>query len=275
MQWLFVPSQRFAFCWMHKVSCTNFKALLHAAAPLLDKGAREAQRTAYRNINTIFNDPSWTKAVFYREPLGRFLSGWLDKCNDVSRVYCVHVFGDMNVSFRDAVLSLAHGCNRARSFVHAPPPAPVRRWVEGDGDDPDDLDDDHLGRPQLQPCLTRKTGAVAGWGERHTMDGHFRQQTDFCGGLGAALGGYQVVQQLELSTSRERVAAYVKKRTNAATCPLSFAAAAFVFHTHQTEGRPQGQRWRETCKKYPLFSSHIGGQDAGAQQYHRGPQQGV
>lgn len=190
---------------MHKVSCTNFKALLHAAAPLLDKGAREAQRTAYRNINTIFNDPSWTKAVFYREPLGRFLSGWLDKCNDVSRVYCVHVFGDMNVSFRDAVLSLAHGCNRARSFVHAPPPAPVRRWVEGDGDDPDDLDDDHLGRPQLQPCLTRKTGAVAGWGERHTMDGHFRQQTDFCGGLGAALGGYQVVQQLELSTSRERV----------------------------------------------------------------------
>ena len=110
---------------MHKVSCTNFKVLLHAAAPLLDKGAREAQRTAYRNINTIFNDPSWTKAVFYREPLGRFLSGWLDKCNDVSRVYCVHVFGDMNVSFRDAVLSLAHGCNRARSFVHAPPPAPA------------------------------------------------------------------------------------------------------------------------------------------------------
>ena len=66
------------------------------------------------------------------------------------------------------------------------------------------------GPPQLKPCLVRKTGASAGWGERHTMDGHFRQQTDFCGGLGAALGGYQVVQQLELSTSRERVLNYVE-----------------------------------------------------------------
>ena len=146
-QWLFVPSHRFAFCWMHKVSCTNFKALLQSAAPLSNERARAAQRTAHRSINTIFNDASWTKAVFYREPLGRFLSGWLDKCGDISRVYCVHVFGGKNVSFRDAALSLAHGCNHARSFVHAPPPAPVRRWRAGrdHGDDFDGLDDDDLG----------------------------------------------------------------------------------------------------------------------------------
>lgn len=73
-----------------------------------------------RSINTIFNDPSWTKAVFYREPLGRFLSGWLDKCDDISRVYCVHVFGGTNVSFRDAALSLAHGCNHAPSLRYVP-----------------------------------------------------------------------------------------------------------------------------------------------------------
>ena len=88
------------------------------------------------------------------------------------------------------------------------------------------------GPPQLKPCLVRKTGASAGWGERHTMDGHFRQQTDFCGGLGTALGGYQVVQQLELSTSRERVAAYVKKRTNAASVPSELCGSGVcVSHT--------------------------------------------
>ena len=79
------------------------------------------------------------------------------------------MFGGSNVSFRDAVFSLVGGC---------------------------------VAQPGArQACLLRQ-GHGAGYSERHFMDGHFRQQADFCGGLEATLDGYQTVQRLEKARRR-------------------------------------------------------------------------
>lgn len=49
--------------------------------------------------------------------------------------------------------------------------------------------------------------------ETHSIDGHFRQQSDVCGGLGATLDGYQTVQRLTRRTSHKRFEA-LRKRKN-------------------------------------------------------------
>lgn len=129
----------------------------------------------------------------------------------------------------------------------------------------------HTGE-QLQACLTRKKGAVAGWGERHTTDGHFRQeQTDFCGGLGAALGGYQVVQQLEHSTSRERVVDYVENKRSR-QCP-ELCGSGFCFPHLKLRAASKASRLglEGERQKVTVCSPHIGGRDARAQQHHQGP----
>ena len=214
-QWLFMPSQRLAFCWIQKVGCSSFKKLFDKAVPRADW---DRVRQAHRSVQAIFNDPTWHKAVFYREPLARFASGWLDKCQGgVTRLYCVHVFGGQNVSFRRAVLSLSEGCQQEMMPPRppSPPPRPPHRTRPADtasdetDHDADDLDARLARRSHLLrgACLSRK-GKVGD--EHHQMDGHFRQQSDFCGGLGASLGGYDTIQPLTSSTSRERVGQMVR-----------------------------------------------------------------
>ena len=51
-------------------------------------------------------EPPWTSAVFVRDPLERFLSGWLSKCtdgHDLDREVCTKVFGSAHASFEEAV----------------------------------------------------------------------------------------------------------------------------------------------------------------------------
>ena len=212
-QWLFMPSQRLAFCWIQKVGCTSFKKLFDKAVPRADW---DRVRQAHRSVQAIFNDPTWHKAVFYREPLARFASGWLDKCQGETRLYCVHVFGGQNVSFRRAALSLSEGCQQEMMPPRPPSPPPRPRHprpADTASDEPDhdadDLDARLARRSHLLrgACLSRK-GKVGD--EHHQMDGHFRQQSDFCGGLGASLGGYDTIQPLTSSTSRERVGQMVR-----------------------------------------------------------------
>lgn len=220
-QWLFMPSQRLAFCWIQKVGCTSFKKLFDKAVPRADW---DRVRQAHRSVQTIFNDPTWHKAVFYREPLARFASGWQDKCQDESRVYCLRVFGGRNVSFRRAALSLSEGCQQEimppRPPSPPPRPRPRPRPADTASDEPDDDADDLLDlhdpfdarglrRAHMfdERCLSRK-GKVGE--EHHHMDGHFRQQSDFCGGLGASLGGYDTIQPLTSSTSHKRVGQMVR-----------------------------------------------------------------
>jgi len=53
----------------------------------------------------LFMNPEWHKAVFYRDPLARFLSGWADKCNPEMKhnSYCMSLFGANYVPFSKAV----------------------------------------------------------------------------------------------------------------------------------------------------------------------------
>lgn len=60
------------------------------------------------NLYHTLEDPSWTKFIFVREPLERFLSGWSSKCvegkgDDDGPIVCKGVFGSPRISFKKAV----------------------------------------------------------------------------------------------------------------------------------------------------------------------------
>ena len=62
------------------------------------------------NLLDAFVDPEWSRAVFYRDPLERFLSGYMSKCEDgfdPDRWICEQVFGQYNASFDQAVAMAA------------------------------------------------------------------------------------------------------------------------------------------------------------------------
>jgi hypothetical protein len=55
-------------------------------------------------------DPAWHKAVFYREPMARFLSGFKSKCepgHDSDRLHCEDAFGKIDPTIREALTQLA------------------------------------------------------------------------------------------------------------------------------------------------------------------------
>ena len=108
-----IPSHKLMFCRIHKVGTTPLNLLLAALAPTPypdhpDWTVHEAadyNLTAV-NITSIIKDPSWVKAVFYREPLERFLSAYRSKCETVEDTTCDEVFLKQRPSFKDAVRSI-------------------------------------------------------------------------------------------------------------------------------------------------------------------------
>ena len=98
-----VSQRKFVLCTIEKVGCTRFKYLLW------DRNMRprhDGAGTAHADWSSRIHDPTWLKYVFYREPLTRFLSGYLEKCYGRPGGYCKRVFGDTHVSFGAAVASL-------------------------------------------------------------------------------------------------------------------------------------------------------------------------
>ena len=87
---------KLTFCWIEKVGCTAFKRLF-ADRDGVGRG---------RPTGGELRDAGREHVVFYRDPLDRFLSGFLDKCLGRSRVYCMMIFGAENKTFDEAVLSL-------------------------------------------------------------------------------------------------------------------------------------------------------------------------
>jgi hypothetical protein len=69
---------KLAFCSIPKNGWTQFKELFYK----LSDGhfTWEEIKPFGGNIDTLFNDGSWTKAVFLRDPLARLVSGFKDKC---------------------------------------------------------------------------------------------------------------------------------------------------------------------------------------------------
>lgn len=91
------------FCWIQKVGCTRFKKVFNDLHMQLNFANRPERHYNYKDI---LRDPKIHKAMFFREPMSRFLSGYLDKCGDRTRVYCVRVFGVKDITFPDAVFKL-------------------------------------------------------------------------------------------------------------------------------------------------------------------------
>lgn len=113
------PDHNFAFCLIAKVG-SNALAEVIEDIPL-SRGANQAaidpvmrgysmhSPAVYgygaKEISDIYHNTSWTKAVFYREPISRFISGYRSKCevgeNDFA--HCREEFGIKNASFDVAI----------------------------------------------------------------------------------------------------------------------------------------------------------------------------
>jgi len=97
------PDAKVSFCWIEKVGCTTMKKVFLDMSKQVDI-TWKPQHIAKLDPNRL---KGIHRAIFVRDPLARFLSGWLSKCRGKShRTYCVRVFGGEDVSFRDAVFLL-------------------------------------------------------------------------------------------------------------------------------------------------------------------------
>ena len=100
---IMISGQKFMFCAIQKVGCTQFKSFL---GPVSD-------RLSPKSNSHYLKDPDVTKYMFYREPLARFLSGFLDKCgrSTGATYYCSLLLGkeqgpNPRLEFPRAVASL-------------------------------------------------------------------------------------------------------------------------------------------------------------------------
>ena len=144
-----VPKQRLMLCWMEKVGCETFIDLFCSISKRHKRDATKPARTyLYGHKSQDFEEgcnwtsaspiqhgmdltqvadalgnPAWTKAVFYRDPLDRFLSGYLSKCtpgHDQDTYFCRQVFGSVNPSFEEAAAVIRYGTDRATQAPRRP-----------------------------------------------------------------------------------------------------------------------------------------------------------
>jgi hypothetical protein len=115
----------------------------------------------------------WTRVVFVRDPLERFLSGYLSKCtpgHDIDTHLCSRTFGHGNVSFRLAA-------QRIHASGHDLPSCSRRRDV--------------------WDCQA---------------DDHWRMQSSFCNGtVGRAHEVYDAIERLDVGSSRDVVADLLRR----------------------------------------------------------------
>jgi len=108
------------FCYIEKVGCRSFNELFRNVRLRYDPRMNTSHpwwlntpsrhRVSKAGLEGMLADPQWHKAVFYREPLERFLSGYRSKCEqyhpdgvDVCRMQ----FGKFPIGFPDAVKVMA------------------------------------------------------------------------------------------------------------------------------------------------------------------------
>lgn len=87
----FHPEKKFAFCFIPKVACSSWTDVLWKifqdnrdglpnGADRYTIGITSQKAFGVEGYNKVFNDPTATRAVFVRDPLARFVSGFLNKC---------------------------------------------------------------------------------------------------------------------------------------------------------------------------------------------------
>lgn len=114
-RFIVVPEHKLLFCFMEKISCSMFSHLFRMVRLLhpsmkdnIDEAMYQAEKTWDRNppehhnmtvanvTDIFFHDDTWTRAIFYREPVGRFLSAFRSKCGGADQdggMHCKQAFG--------------------------------------------------------------------------------------------------------------------------------------------------------------------------------------
>jgi hypothetical protein len=113
-RFILVPEYQLAFCFIEKTGCMMFSELfriLRLLHPTMKHRPNEAKWLAETTWNRnqpshfqwdreklleIVNNPNWTKAVFYRDPVARFASGFKSKCGRADpdgQEHCDGAFG--------------------------------------------------------------------------------------------------------------------------------------------------------------------------------------
>eukprot|EP00927_Polykrikos_kofoidii_P054249 TRINITY_DN4869_c0_g1_i4.p1 TRINITY_DN4869_c0_g1~~TRINITY_DN4869_c0_g1_i4.p1 ORF type:complete len:416 (-),score=69.40 TRINITY_DN4869_c0_g1_i4:69-1316(-) len=71
-----IPELKLLFCSIAKNGCSQWAMFLSA----LSAGQKPLAWNNESVVNYVFSDPTWTKAVFLRDPLDRLVSGFRSKC---------------------------------------------------------------------------------------------------------------------------------------------------------------------------------------------------
>lgn len=128
-RFIVVPEHKLLFCYVEKVGCSMFNHLfrmLRLSLPEVSQNAKEAAFQAnftwYRNtprhhglnkthLESLLANPDWTKAIFYRDPVPRFLSAFRSKCEPGHDTTpdCQNVFGKRHASFDDVLARMEQG----------------------------------------------------------------------------------------------------------------------------------------------------------------------
>ena len=131
---IIVPERKLLFCYIEKVGATSFNRFFYDLRNTTQPDphccgmwwTNTPRRLGYSlaGVERILRDASWHKAVFYRDPVVRYVSSFLSKCtdgHDLDRWHCENEFGSVKPPFRRAVRRTAS--RRAHGDVHWQPQA--------------------------------------------------------------------------------------------------------------------------------------------------------
>lgn len=115
-KFIVVPEHKLLFCYIEKVACTNFNMLFRSVRARYHpeqlegsdyhRNTPEVHGVDLAHLERILANSSWHKAVFYRDPVERFVSAFASKCEGADEdgpAHCQDQFGFPNISFGDAV----------------------------------------------------------------------------------------------------------------------------------------------------------------------------
>jgi len=115
-RFLILPEYKLMFCYIEKVACKSFNTLIQDIRRPYDKSMNKEKPWWLNNpdnyglkkadLEKILADPSWHKAVFFRDPLWRFLSAYKSKCEEYHQdgeQHCREHFGKFPISFPNAL----------------------------------------------------------------------------------------------------------------------------------------------------------------------------
>ena len=177
-RFIIVPEYKLMFCYVEKTGCSMFNHLfriLRLHHPSLADNTKElmyqANDTWYRNtpehhglkksdLEDMLQNPEWTKAVFYRHPLTRYLSAFRSKCEGWDWdgwKRCVDAFGFKKGGFAFVLNALLQNQTRAFNDPHF---SPMSRFCGGLDNTLDYYDVVHRLSTNTTPPQIEKCGSL-------------------------------------------------------------------------------------------------------------------